>query len=63
MYRSNGDPGDPEEGGDCEYDELIVTDEIGIEYDFDDVIGDYDWLDDRARSNAIDNYDDDGYFD
>ena len=63
MYRSNGDPGDPEEGGDCEYDELIVTDESGIEYDFDDVIGDYDWLDERARSNAIDNYEDDGYFD
>ena len=34
-----------------------------IEHDFDYVIGDYDWLDECARSNAIDNYEDDGYFD
>ena len=71
MYRSNGDPGDPEEGGDCEYDELIVTDENETELDFDQVIDDYDWLDEHARCNAVsdddrydeDMYDDDGFFD
>ena len=54
MYQRNGDPGDPEEGGECEYDELIVMDGDGEELDFDRVIGDYDWLDERAIENAVD---------
>ncbi len=53
MYRSNGDPGDPEEGGECQYDELMVEDDNGTEYDFDDVIGDYDWLDQKAIDHAV----------
>jgi hypothetical protein len=65
MYRSNGDPGDPEEGGECQYDELMVEDDNGIEYDFDNVIGDWDWLDELAIENACgdDDFDDEGYFD
>ena len=57
IYRSNGDPGDPEEGGECQYDELFVTDEDENELDFDKVIGDYEWLDEQAISNAIANDD------
>ena len=66
MYQKNGDPGDAEEGGECEYDELIVTDENETELDFDQVIDDYDWLDEKAREYALsddEDYDEDGFFD
>jgi len=53
MYQSNGAPGDPEEGGECQYDELIVTDENEVELDFDTTIADYEWLDEKARENAV----------
>jgi len=45
MYRNNGDPGDPAEGGEVEIEEMYVTDENGIEIDY---LLDDDWLDDMC---------------
>ena len=63
FYRPNGDPGDPEEGGECEYTDLVVYDSEGNELDFDTVINDYDWLDSIAEERATDRGDDFADFD
>lgn len=55
FYRSNGDPGDPAEGGDVEYDELYAVIESGeiIDWESDDD------LDALAEEKADDGYVDD----
>ncbi len=50
MYRSNGDPGDPAEGGDLEIESIV--DEDGNELD-------EDVLTDSIRSDLYDNWDED----
>lgn len=36
MYRANGDPGDPEEGGEVEIDKIACVDENGNAVEFDE---------------------------
>ena len=61
MYRKNGDPGDPEEGGECEYDEISATDDGGNDVDFPEYL--FDDLDEKAIENATDDEDRDDYED
>ena len=36
MYRANGDPGDPADGGDVEIDKITCVNEAGEKVEFDD---------------------------
>lgn len=61
MYARNGDPGDPPEAGECITEYIHVEDEEGNEIDTDTLDYIYDWIEDMARSCAVDDYDD--YYD
>lgn len=54
MYRANGDPGDPAEGGEVEYDDLTCYDSDGDEVVFEP---DFDALDEIATEQAEEDYD------
>lgn len=54
MYKRNGDPGDPAEGGDVEIEEIYVTDENGIVVEYD---VDQSWLEEECAEEASEGYD------